>query len=191
MRWKQIAHLSLSGKTREVLPEYDRLYRWLGKDGLFLYNHAAELHEAREYEKSAAVFEKCVRHFNDMDVQMLLADNYRKLGLYAKAERHLQLASGMCPSRFMPLYELVRLYEATDHMEEALELASIIVDKEVKIPSATITAIKNEMRRLIEEQGSDNDPAKQGRTSNKSDHEQEQRQGETPKVRSNGATLPP
>jgi len=62
-------------------------------------------------------------------------------------------------------------------MEEALDLASIIVEKEVKISSATITAIKNEMRRLIEEQGSDNDPAKQGRMSNESNHEQEQRQG--------------
>jgi len=69
----------LAGKTIEVLPEYDKLYSYLGKNGLFLYNHAAELHEVKEYEKSLLVFGLCLKHFNDMDMQMLLADNYKNL----------------------------------------------------------------------------------------------------------------
>ena len=48
--WRRIAHQALAGQTLKVLPEYDKLYTWLGKNGLFLYNHAAELHEAKEYE---------------------------------------------------------------------------------------------------------------------------------------------
>ncbi|MDR1097501.1 MAG: hypothetical protein LBL57_05155 [Tannerella sp.] len=31
-------------------------------DGLFLYNHAVELHEVREFERSIAVFKHCMRY---------------------------------------------------------------------------------------------------------------------------------
>jgi len=81
-----LARRSLAGKTTEVLPEYEKLYRRLGRNGLFLYNHAAELHEVKEYEKSTTVFSLCTRYFNDIDVQMLLADNYRGLGKHEDTE---------------------------------------------------------------------------------------------------------
>ena len=152
IKWNRIAQLSLAGHTVRVLPEYDKLYRWLGNDGLFLYNHAAELNEAKEYERSITAFEICTRHYNDMDVQMLMADNYKTLGKYAEAERHFKMAAAMCPVRFMPLYELVKLYDTTNQKDEALAMAKIIIEKDVKIPSPTIAAIKNEMQRLIEAQ---------------------------------------
>jgi tetratricopeptide (TPR) repeat protein len=142
----------LAGKTAEVLPEYDRLYTYLNRNGLFLYNHAAELHEVKEYEKSLSVFDLCVKYYNDMDVQMLLADNYKELGRHDEAEKHFKLAASMCPNRFMPLYQLVLLYKETNRNEEALKLAQQIVDKEVKIPSATVNAIKNKMKQMINEQ---------------------------------------
>jgi tetratricopeptide (TPR) repeat protein len=150
MKWNKTAHQSLAGKTREVLPEYDKLYRYLGKNGLFLYNHAAELHEIKEYERSIAVFSLCTVYYNDMDVQMLLADNYKELQRYEKAEQHLKLAATMCPARFMPLYELAELYNETGRKAEAVALARQIADKNVKIPSATVFAIKQKMRQLIE-----------------------------------------
>jgi len=84
IKWKQIARFSFV----KVLSEYDKLYRWLGSDGLFLYNHAAELYEAKEFENSLAVFELCTRYHNDMDVQMFLAANYKALGRLIEAERH-------------------------------------------------------------------------------------------------------
>lgn len=169
IRWNDIARQSLAGRTAEVLPEYDRLYRRLGKDGLFLYNHAAELHEVKEFERSIAVFEHCMRYYNDMDVQMLLADNYKESGKYTKAERHLKTAAAMCPARFMPLYESVKLYDATGRKDEALAVARKIIDKDVKVPSPTVIAIKNEMHKLAEERNQINkdicDSATQGRTS--------------------------
>jgi tetratricopeptide (TPR) repeat protein len=149
VRWNTIARQSLAGKTVEVLPEYDKLYGYLGKNGLFLYNHAAELHEVKEYEKSLLVCGLCLEHFNDMDLQMLLADNYMELNRAEEAEKHLLLSSGMCPNRFMPVYQLVLLYNESGRNEKALALARLIIDKEVKIPSATVTAIKNEMQKLI------------------------------------------
>jgi tetratricopeptide (TPR) repeat protein len=169
-----------------MLPEYNRLYRQLGKNGLFLYNHAAELHEAGEFERSAAVFERSMRYYNDMDVQMLLADNYIELGKYAEAERHLKLAAAMCPARFMPLYGLAKLYGAVGRRDEALALAKIIINKSVKIPSPAVAAIKHEMRQLIEAREPADDPDTESRTCEEPENNAT-RQGETP----NGAALPP
>jgi hypothetical protein len=60
------------------------------------------------------------------DFQLLLADNYRELHGYDEAERHLQTAAAMCPVRFMPLYELAKLHDATGRREEALTMAKQI-----------------------------------------------------------------
>lgn len=186
IKWNRIAHLSLAGKTREVLPEYDHLYRWLGKDGLFLYNHAAELHEAREYTKSIAAFEHCTRYYNDMDVQLLLAYNYKALEKYTEAEEHLKTATAMCPARFIPLYELAKLYETIGRRDEVLAIAKVIIDKDVKIPSPTVAVIKNEMRQLVEARETLDVPENNIRTSDDPKNEKT-RQGEMP----HGAALPP
>jgi O-antigen ligase len=187
--WNRIARQSLVGKTREVLPEYEKLYRYLDHNGLFLYNHAAELHEAGEYEQSIAVFERCMHYYNDMDVQMLLADNYRELHGYDEAEHHLKTAAAMCPVRFVPLYELAKLYDATGRHDDALAVAQQILDKKIKIPSHTVSAIKKEMRQLMERE-ENRAPATQSGTSEKSDNNTI-RQGETPEAEPHGNALPP
>ena len=80
-----------------------------------------------------------------------MADNYKELGEFSVAESHLKTAAAMCPARFIPLYELVKLYEITERREEALSIAKKIISKDVKIPSFKVRSIKNEMRQLIEE----------------------------------------
>ena len=121
---------------------------------------------------------------------MLIADNYRELGKYIEAEQHLKTAAAMCPARYMPLYKLVKLYETTGRRDEALSAAHIIINKDVKIHSSTVTAIKNEMRKLIETIDTSDVPINDSRTSVKP-HNEETRQGNTPKVQPNGAALPP
>ena len=106
IKWKRVAHLSTTGQALQALPEYEELYRRLGNNGLFLYNHAAVLYSIGKFERSLAVIGRCTQYFNDFDVQMLLANNFKALGQHAKAERHLNIAATMCPARFMPLYEL-------------------------------------------------------------------------------------
>jgi O-antigen ligase len=164
IQWNTIAKQSLAGKTKEMLPEYEKLYKYLDNIGLFLYNHAAELHQAGEYEKSLAVFEKCIKYYNDCDVQMLVADCYKELGDFKNAEKHLKTAAAMIPVRFVPLYRLTELYIATGRTGEALTLANKILDKTVKVPSATIDAIKNKMRRLLEGKDCTTVPATENRT---------------------------
>ncbi|MDR1582757.1 MAG: O-antigen ligase family protein [Prevotellaceae bacterium] len=150
MLWCKIARQSLSGKTEQMLPEYERLRPALSGNELFLYNYTAELNVVKNYDKSLQVGKACEQLLADYDLQMLMADNCRETGRYADAEHHFKKAAAMCPVRFMPLYQLAELYKETGQDEKAVALARKIMDKEVKIPSAIVTSIKNKMRKLLE-----------------------------------------
>jgi hypothetical protein len=47
------------------------------------------------------------------------------------------------------MYELAKLYEATDREAEAFAMAKQIIAKKVKISSSTIAVIKREMQELV------------------------------------------
>ena len=177
MKWNKIAHQSIGGKPEQVLPEYKLLYGKLQRNELFLYNYAAELNVAGRYDESLQIAQECEWLLADYDLQMLMADNCRQLEQYPEAGAHYKKASMMCPVKFMPLYELANLYLATGQTVEALTLARKIVDKEIKIPSATIHAIKNRMRELLNERDNINVPAEaQGRDNDVSQTKTQPRQ---------------
>lgn len=116
----------------------------------FLYGYGAALNRAGEYARSAEVLERCFLRWADADIAVILTDNYYRLGDYVAAERWAVLAANMCPNRFMPLYKLVSIYDSLGQPTRALELAKVIVDKSVKIPSGTVSAIKLKMRKRID-----------------------------------------
>ena len=187
MKWCRIAHKSLAGKAEQMLPEYEKLHSKLKNNELFLYNYAAELNFTKHYEKSLTIAQECERLLADYDLQMLIADNYRQLNEYEKAEQHYRKAVAMCPAKFAPLYELAKMYDSTGRSIIAVELARKIVEKTIKIPSPIIVAIQNEMRQLIERvEKNDLIPEKV----TKYPH-QCIRQGYSPNVQSSGDALPP
>ena len=191
IKWSRIAHSSISGHGREVFSEYNQLYRWLGKDGLFLYNFAAELHEAGEFEKSLIVFEHCTRYFNDMDVQMLLAINYKQLGKFADAEKHFKLATAMVPSKFVPMYELVKLYMANNREDDALALAKKIIHKEEKVISPRVVEIKKQMRQLIQALEKSDNLEKNHKMGDESINKNKLWRSEMPEIQFRAEALPP
>ena len=134
---------------RPPLPEYEGLYPFLDKNAYFLYNYAAELNDAGEADKSLEAATACEKMLNDYDVQMLKADAHKKRRDFRRAEACYLLASRMCPGRFMPLYELVNVYDSTNRPDRAQALAAEIADKPVKIPSGLVSAIKIKMRERV------------------------------------------
>lgn len=151
VRWTQVAHRALVGEE-DVLPEYARLYPFLSENPLFLYNYGAELKERKLWLESAAELKKCSRLLNDTDVQLLLGEDYSQAGCIDQAEACLLLASQMCPNRFLPLYHLVRLYDAAGRKKEAGYWAGIIVEKPVKVQSYMVNRIKKQMEEYLKEQ---------------------------------------
>ncbi|MDD4437871.1 MAG: O-antigen ligase family protein [Tissierellia bacterium] len=143
IKWKTIAINSLRGNTEIMLPEYEKLYSTsLKPNPYFLYNYGAELNFAGRYDKSIDILTVCQQHFNDYDLQMLLADNYYKKGETEKAIEIYRHASFMIPCRFLPIYQLFEIYRKTEQKYMAVRCAKEILNKKIKIPSLTINLIK-------------------------------------------------
>ena len=126
-------------------------YAHLYHKDLFLYNYAAELNVVGDYMESQQIALECDSLWADYDLQMLIGVNCLQLQQYSETETYLRKAAAMCPVKFMPLFQLTKLYQETERQEEAQELAQIILDKEVKIASPVINSIKNKMRYLLNE----------------------------------------
>ena len=56
----------------------------------------------------------------------------------------------MCPNRFVPLYQLVEIYDKTAREEEAVSLARHMIDMKVKVPSETVSLIRYRIGKLLE-----------------------------------------
>jgi hypothetical protein len=149
--WYKIAHKSLRGETRQMLPRYKSLYTHLRYKDLFLYNYAAELNVVGHYKESQQIAYECDILWADYDLQMLMADNCLQLKQYSETENYLEKAATMCPVKFMPLYQLTEFYLEAGRKEEARVLAKKILDKKVKIPSPVINSIKRKMQNLLNE----------------------------------------
>lgn len=134
------------------LSRYRELYPKFAKDRYFLYNFAYVLNEAGEYAEGLAMAEACGELWADYYVELLRGEAAFNRERYDEAEQAFDRAAAMCPNRFMPLYKLVLLYTARGREAEACDLAQKILAKEIKIPSATVTAIRYEMRRLMDTQ---------------------------------------
>lgn len=147
--WNIIAKRSLAGETKKVMPDYELLYKTMNRNGLFLYNYGAELNYIGKWDKSIVLLKECANFYNDIDLQLLLADNYTQLKQYPKAEKCFQLASEMIPNRFIPLYRLAKLYQETNRVKEAKTIANEIINKPIKIISPDVSIIKTEMEELL------------------------------------------
>lgn len=150
MKWKKVVDRSLRGETEQMLPFYEDLREELGTNSSFLYNYAAELHVIGQYDKSMEVLAECIRYWNDYDIQLLFADCYLQKGEFQNAEECLILASNMCPNRFIPLYQLVHLYDKIGEKEKAYELANRITHKTIKVSSFKVQSIINEMQDYVD-----------------------------------------
>ena len=148
--WQRADRMATVGNPTNALPLYEKWYPKLARDRYFLYNYAYVLNEAGEYAESLAVAEACSERWADYHVELLRGEAAFKVERYGEAERHFAQAARMCPSRFMPLYKLVTIYQATERKNKVYDLAKRILAKEVKIPSATVTAIRHEMRRIVD-----------------------------------------
>lgn len=148
--WKVTAMNSLNGKTEEMLPEYKKMHNThLRRNPFFLYNYGAELNVAGKFDESIDILSECKVLFNDYDLQMILADNYQKTSDITNALEIYRNASYMIPARFLPLFRIFEIYKETGQNDLAQKWAEKILNKQVKIPSVTVSYIQNEAKSFL------------------------------------------
>ena len=145
--WKRASYRSQNGDADIVLYDYPVLYDRLSSNYRFLYNYGAELHYYGHYEESLAVLEQCSSRLNDYDVQMLIGDCMQHIGDTIGAIERYRYAGSMVPSKFLPLYYIMNLYITAGDTVQAVQVADLILHKEVKIDKSKA------VQRIIREAG--------------------------------------
>lgn len=148
-QWGKLAKRPFYIADHTFIEKMRVLYDQWNGNPYFLYNYGAMLNSLKRYDESNATFTECTMYLNDYDVQLLLADCYLQKENFDQAEKCFLLASNMCPNRFVPLYQLVHLYDRIGEKEKAYNLAEKITHKIVKIPSIKVQRIKNEMKEYV------------------------------------------
>ena len=136
-------------RDREIVREYADIHRKLRDHPLFLFSYGTELYRRERHEESISILQACTKGLNDAEVQLLLAMNYIALKRWDPAEASLGLASRMCPNRFAPLVGLMRVYAASNRVEEARAIARIIISKEIKVVSPRVILLIDEAKQFL------------------------------------------
>lgn len=149
--WKwQVLQIS-SMPVKEAHQKYNSLYIKLSNNPSFLYNYGAWLHHNGYYPESLKILSECKNRFDDYNVEMLMADNYKELGCPQKAINLFEYANSMVPSKFLPLYYEMVTYENEKDYANAYRIAEIIKSKPTKVAkSPSVKKIKNEAVLLMQ-----------------------------------------
>lgn len=101
----------------------------------FIFNYATVLFNYGRYHESLFYARKCLSLIDNYDIQLLLADNYYKLGNYELSIHHYKTASLMCPNRFSPFYGMFIVYNTINDIAQAINCGHVILTKPIKVKS--------------------------------------------------------
>jgi tetratricopeptide (TPR) repeat protein len=123
----------------QIKETYERMYSDYNEDLIFLYNYGALLHFYGDYQRSLEVFQQGTKYLSDYNMMLLMGDDYQKLERYEEAIACYKRAGEMIPSRYLPLYYQMKLYQENEDWDESHRIAYIILRKKNKIKKSRIT----------------------------------------------------
>lgn len=148
--WSRVAHHAISGHSREVMTQYERLAQHYSRNAMFLYNYAAEQFYAERFESALITAQKCMTLWPSYNLSLLSGDICRATGRMEEASAYYCQAHWMCPVRFAPLEGLYYAYKELGDREKADSVAQLIIHKQVKVNSADVQRIKAEIQKDLE-----------------------------------------
>ncbi|WP_407482301.1 O-antigen ligase family protein [Elizabethkingia meningoseptica] len=130
---------------------YDSLYTNLNRNPLFLTDYGIKLQELSRYEKSVEILNRSVDTEPTAERYMLLGYGYEQLHQYDAAESFYKKAIQTQPKLFRSRYFLFNLYRQLGKTDMAKQEATEILLFPVKISSAEVNVIKEEVMRYLME----------------------------------------
>lgn len=131
------------------LTKFQKLLPAMRNNPYFLYNYSVVLFDTNHLNESLEIALKCREFWADYDLELLLGDICKQKRAFVEAEKYYRKASLMCPCRFIPLHKLFKLYHEIGDRENCHTVAKIINKKEVKIQSAIVRKIKDDVKKYI------------------------------------------
>lgn len=125
-------------------------YQQLQNDGTFLLHYGIFM-EDKNTKTSLALFEKAKQLINIPILYSKSAHLNEKLGNYKSTETNLLKVHYISPHLFKPQEELLDFYLRTANIEKAKWIASKIIKNPIKIPSQTVTTIKQKAEEYLKQ----------------------------------------
>jgi len=146
LEWGVVADKADHGMAREMLPRYEQLYDAMGDNPMFLYNYTAALLLSGKFKDAIRLGTETDMLVADYDTQILLGDAYRFNNDSYEAIRCYKTAGSMCPSKFMPLYDIYCIYKNIQDTISCKRYSDLILNKRIKKHSAVIDNIRKEVQ---------------------------------------------
>jgi len=146
--WSSAQILYNTGDFENAIDNYQRLYPKLNRQKQFLFEYARCLSAKSQFDASNAMLARVLLFGSNPVIYNCMGDNYKNTGDYENAEKMYLRASQIVPGRHLPLYLLMKLYQDTGQTEKAQDMAKILLEKPVKLPSPVIKKIKDEASKL-------------------------------------------
>jgi hypothetical protein len=128
-----------------VWPELNKVLRL---DGKFLTEYGRWQLENGRPKAAIVTLEKARQYFMSRNTMEALATAYEQIGNYTAAIGTRRWLCDYLPNRFVPKYELLKLYKLTGDTTGVNKMINIILTMPVKIPSAEVERIKEEARKI-------------------------------------------
>ncbi len=148
-KWNKASALSENNQLTESSLIYDTVYPELNKDPLFLFNYGTSLLLFNECDKAVSVLKKSARFRTSYNLYLNMGYAYECNENDSLAELFYQRAAFLIPHRFLPRYNLFKLYRRSNKKDKALKIAKEIYLMPVKIYTKDVRSIKNEILEYI------------------------------------------
>lgn len=141
LRWKDVMYKATYGQAKQMMSQYESLLEGMGKNPNFLYNYAYEQYRCGKYEDALKTIQWCEKLDADYSIQLLKGMILRSLGHDQESLSCYKLASNMCPSRILPLYEIYCVYQKMGLHSESQKIYKQIMHKPLKVKSDEVKEI--------------------------------------------------
>lgn len=142
--WEKAYNLAEEKNNQKALELYSKVEPEMNSNFYFLYNYGAFLYNTGNLNKSLDVLLKAGKIQTNFELYMNIANIYERLALYDKAEEYFIKAINLIPHKFMPKYNLLKLYINTRQVEKAHKIAMAIKSMPIKVYSPTVGQIKKD-----------------------------------------------
>ena len=149
--WQNAFLMSLSGDKAHAIEEYKSVYPQMKNNGEFLFNLGALYVSKDSCDKGIELLQRAKSNYSNPKLYIALGRGYEKLGNYNKAVENYQRASYMMPHQMFPHYLMAKLHQKQGNKQEAQSEAQKVIDIPIRVKSAAVYEMKNEMKKLITE----------------------------------------
>ncbi len=127
---------------------FQSVYPVLKNNSLFLSTYGKALNSAGYYNEAIRIIHQANYFLPNSSNYIELGKSFEHLNEYSLAEDSWNMASAMVPNRFTPKYLLVKMLLRKGDTNEAGDIATELVNKNVKIWSPELQAILDEMKQI-------------------------------------------